>query len=77
MDSATALTAGQKEMSAQIIKAGWYLLDLINSLLDMGAIDRKKLEMNIGSVILAECVQCCVAIIQPPANQCSRYRDWY
>ena len=47
-------TLKQNQNLDQIIKAGWYLLDLINEILDLAAIDSGKVVLSIDTFSLAE-----------------------
>ena len=47
-------TLSQNRSISQIIKAGWYLLDLINEILDLAAIDSGKVILSIETFSLTE-----------------------
>ncbi|MFN9943482.1 MAG: sensor histidine kinase, partial [bacterium] len=47
-------TPSQKRSVDQILKAGWYLLDLINEVLDLALIESGKLSMSPEPVSLAD-----------------------
>ena len=47
-------TPAQKRSIDQILKAGWYLLDLINEILDLALIESGKLSLSLEPVSLAE-----------------------
>ena len=49
-----APTASQQRSVAQILKAGWYLLDLINEILDLTLIESGKLSLSLEPILLAE-----------------------
>ncbi|MDP1903552.1 MAG: PAS domain S-box protein [Pseudomonadota bacterium] len=53
----------------QIIKAGWYLLDLINEILDLAVIESGKLSLSQEAVSLTEVMRECQAMIEPQAQQ--------
>jgi len=53
----------------QIIKAGWYLLELINEILDLALIESGKLLLSQEPVSLAEVMLECQAMIEPQAQQ--------
>jgi PAS domain S-box-containing protein len=53
----------------QIIKAGWYLLDLINEILDLALIESGKLSLSREPVSLIEVVRECQAMIEPQAQK--------
>ena len=63
-----APTDSQKESIVQILNAGWYLLDLINEILDLALIESGKLSMSLESVSVAEVMQECQAMIEPQAE---------
>jgi PAS domain S-box-containing protein len=58
----------QKRSIAQILKAGWYLLELINEILDLALIESGKLPMSMEAVSLAEVMQECVLMSEPQAK---------
>jgi PAS domain S-box-containing protein len=64
-----APTAGQKRSIDQILKAGWYLLDLINEILDLALIESGKLSLSMEPVSLAEVMQECAALVEPQARK--------
>ncbi|MFZ3174327.1 MAG: histidine kinase dimerization/phospho-acceptor domain-containing protein, partial [Thiobacillus sp.] len=47
-------TANQTERLHQIIKAGWYLLDLINEILDLAVIESGKLSLSLEPLSLSD-----------------------
>ncbi|MDD2915186.1 MAG: PAS domain S-box protein [Gallionella sp.] len=53
----------------QILKAGWYLLDLINEILDLAVIESGKLSLSREAVSMAEIMHECQAMIEPQAQQ--------
>ena len=53
----------------QIIKAGWYLLDLINEILDLALIESGKLPLSIESISMREVVTECETLVQPQAEK--------
>ena len=70
MDSdSPPLTAGQKESSLQIQQAGWYLLELINEILDLAQIESGKLPLSLEPVSLGEVLADCQAMIEPQARK--------
>jgi PAS domain S-box-containing protein len=66
-----APTASQKERVDQILEAGWYLLKLINEILDLATIEAGKLSLSLESVSLAEVMVECQAMIEPQAQRAS------
>jgi PAS domain S-box-containing protein len=70
MESATPLpTPAQKLSIEQILKGGWYLLHLINEILDLAMIESGKLAMAKEQVSLTEVLQDCRSLIQPQAEK--------
>lgn len=53
----------------QIIKAGWYLLELINQILDLAVIESGKLSLSREPVSLIDVICECQAMIDPQAQQ--------
>ncbi len=66
---APAPTPTQKRNIEQILKAGWYLLELINEILDLALIESGKLTISKEPVSLAEVMVECRAMIEPQARQ--------
>jgi len=52
----------------QILHAGWYLLRLINEILDLAMIESGKLTMSQEAMSLSEVLQDCQAMIEPEAK---------
>jgi len=63
-------TPSQKDSIAQILQAGWYLLKLINEILDLAKIESGQVSMSKESVSLSEVMLECQAMIEPQAQQC-------
>ena len=61
-------TVPQQRSIAQILKAGWYLLDLINEILDLALIETGKLSLSQESVALAEIMHECQAMVGAQAQ---------
>jgi len=61
------LTAGQKESTWQILQAGWYLLKLINEILDLAQIESGKVPLSLEPVSLDELLADCQAMNEPQA----------
>jgi PAS domain S-box-containing protein len=64
-----APTSSQKRSVDQILKAGWYLLDLINEILDLAQIESGKLSLSLEPISLAEVMQESKAMIEPQAQK--------
>ena len=69
MESGVApLTSSQKGSVDQILKAGWYLLELVNEILDLAAIESGKTSLVMESVELGAVMRDCHAMIKPLAQ---------
>ena len=62
-------TVSQRRSIEQILKSGWYLLDLINEILDLALIESGKLSLSLEPMTLAEVMQECRAMIEPQAQK--------
>ncbi|MDR3414509.1 MAG: ATP-binding protein [Formivibrio sp.] len=62
-------TPGQKKSIDQILKSGWYLLELINEILDLAVIESGKSTLSIEAVSLAAVFEECQAMIEPQAQK--------
>ncbi|HEU5161760.1 MAG TPA: PAS domain-containing sensor histidine kinase, partial [Thermoanaerobaculia bacterium] len=62
-------TPGQGESIIQILNAGWYLLELINEILDLATIESGKLSMSVEPVSLNELLVECQMMIEPLAQK--------
>ena len=70
MDSGSPLpTPDQKDSIDQILQAGWYLLELINEILDLALIESGRLSMSCEPMSLAEVLDDCQAMIEPQARK--------
>ena len=70
VDSGTpSPTPAQKDSVDQILQAGWYLLELINEILDLSLIESGKLSMSPEPMALAEVLADCQAMIEPQARK--------
>jgi len=61
-------TPAQKESVEQILNAGWYLLNLINEILDLTTIESGKLSLAPREMSMAEVLDDCRAMIGPQAQ---------
>ncbi|SJM89313.1 PAS domain-containing sensor histidine kinase [Crenothrix polyspora] len=59
----------QKTSINQILQAGWYLLELINEILDLALIESGKLALSPEPVSLTEVLGDCHAMIEPQAQK--------
>jgi len=64
-----APTPSQKRSVDQILQAGWYLLDLINEILDLALIESGKLSLSLEPVSLAEVMRECETMIESQAEK--------
>ena len=62
-------TTSQKRSLDQILKAGWYLLDLINEILDLALIESGRLSLSLEPISLAEVMRESQAMIEPQAQK--------
>jgi signal transduction histidine kinase/CheY-like chemotaxis protein len=70
MESGSPLpTDSQKRSIDQILQAGWYLLELINEILDLALIESGKLSLSLEPISLAEVMLECQAMIEPQAQK--------
>ena len=63
-------TARQNESLGEILKAGWYLLGLIDEILDLSLIESGRLSCVLESVQLADVLHDCLAMVQGQAAAC-------
>jgi signal transduction histidine kinase/ActR/RegA family two-component response regulator len=69
IDSGSPLpTPAQKRSLDQILKAGWYLLELINEVLDLALIESGKLSLSPEPISLVEVMRECQTMIEPQAQ---------
>ncbi|RYX98246.1 MAG: response regulator [Comamonadaceae bacterium] len=64
-----APTPSQKRSVDQILQGGWYLLELINEILDLALIESGKMSLSSEPVSLAEVLQECEAMIGSQAEK--------
>ena len=70
MESSSPLpTPTQKASIEQILQAGWYLLELINEILDLALIESGKLSLSLEPMSLPEVLLDCQAMIEPQAQK--------
>jgi CheY-like chemotaxis protein/nitrogen-specific signal transduction histidine kinase len=62
-------TTSQKRSIDQILQAGWYLLELINEILDLALIESGKLSLSVEPISLAEVMHECQDMIEPQARK--------
>jgi PAS domain S-box-containing protein len=68
METATPQPSPAQKLSIeQILKGGWYLLRLINEILDLAMIESGKLAMALGPMSLSEVLKDCQTMIAPQA----------
>lgn len=61
------LTSSQEANVDQILQGGWYLLELINEILDLAQIESGKLALSLEPTSLSEVILECQAMIEPQA----------
>ncbi|MDD5470659.1 MAG: ATP-binding protein [Sideroxydans sp.] len=66
-----APTPSQKSSLAQILKGGWYLLELVNDILDLASIESGHAALNMESVSLDAVMADCQTLVEPLANASS------
>ena len=64
-----APTSRQKNGLAQILKAGWGLLALIDEILDASLLECGKLQLQMECLSLEEVLRACEALVRPLARQ--------
>ncbi|MBC7404317.1 MAG: response regulator [Cytophaga sp.] len=62
-------TPSQKKSIDQILKAGWYLLELINEILDLAVIESGKTVLFLEPILLDEVIVECIELMEPKAKQ--------
>ncbi|MHB1085741.1 MAG: hybrid sensor histidine kinase/response regulator [Thiobacillus sp.] len=62
-------TATQIVRLQQITQAGWYLMDLINEVLDLAVIESGKLALSLEPVLLIDILRECKALVGPQLQQ--------
>ena len=62
-------TPTQKASIDQILQAGWYLLELINEILDLALIESGKLSLSLEPMSLTDVLLDCQAMIEPQAQK--------
>jgi CheY-like chemotaxis protein len=62
-------TPSQKESIAQILQAGWYLMELINEILDLAMIESGRLSWSLEPMALTEVMLECQTMIEPQAQK--------
>lgn len=62
-------TPTQKASIEQVLKAGWYLLELINEVLDLALVESGRLSLSIEPVNLPEVLADCRTMMEPLADK--------
>ncbi|MHB8248281.1 MAG: hybrid sensor histidine kinase/response regulator [Acidithiobacillus sp.] len=62
-------TPSQTASIEQILKGGWYLLELINEILDLAVIESGRVSLSLEPVSLAEVMLECQAMIEPQVQK--------
>jgi len=63
------LTVTQKASIDQILRAGWYLLELINEILDLALVESGRLSLSLEPISLVEIMLECQDMIEPQAKK--------
>ena len=70
LDSGIPLpTPSQKRSIDQILTAGWYLLELINEILDLALIESGRMSLSLEPVSLVDVLHECESMIEPQAQK--------
>ncbi|HEV7609233.1 MAG TPA: PAS domain S-box protein [Steroidobacteraceae bacterium] len=62
-------TAEQKMSTGHILQAGWYLLNLINEILDLAMIESGNLQLSLEPMSLGDVMVDCQTMIEPQAQK--------
>ncbi|MBK9443604.1 MAG: hypothetical protein IPN53_20865 [Comamonadaceae bacterium] len=62
-------TPGQQNSIKQVLHAGWYLLDLINEVLELSTIESGNMRLSMQTVCISELMDDCHAMIQTQAQE--------
>jgi PAS domain S-box-containing protein len=62
-------TSNQRTMLREINSAGWYLLELINKILDLAALESGKLIVSHDTILMAEVMTECQTMIEAQARE--------
>jgi signal transduction histidine kinase/CheY-like chemotaxis protein len=62
-------TPAQQDSVEQILQAGWYLLGLINEMLDLTSIESGKMVLTSHAMSLSDVLEDCRALIEPQAQR--------
>ena len=62
-------TPSQQRSLNEILKAGWYLLELINEILDLAQVESGNLVLSLEPIALTEIMQECLTMIDPQAKK--------
>ncbi|CAH1386940.1 PAS domain S-box protein [Candidatus Nitrotoga sp. M5] len=65
----TTPTPSQVSSIDQILKGGWYLLDLINEILDLSVIESGKVSLSLECVAVEEVMAECRSMVEPQAQK--------
>lgn len=63
------LSPSQQSNIDQIVQAGWYLLELVNEVLDLATIESGKLSLTLEPTSLSSIMHECQAMLEPLANR--------
>jgi PAS domain S-box-containing protein len=63
------LSDSQKHGIEHILQSGWHLLEVVNDLLDLAAIEANKVELHLEPIDLIKCIQESLDVMLPLANK--------
>ncbi len=69
IDDAKHMSSSDRDSVKHILRGGWHLVDMVNDLLDLSSIEANKLELKSEVVDLNDCIQECISLMQPLAQQ--------
>ncbi|MBU0675625.1 MAG: PAS domain S-box protein [Proteobacteria bacterium] len=69
LKNSSTTTPKQKSSIEQILKAGWYLLRLINEILDLAMIESGKMSLSLEPMALDDVIRECQTMIEPQAQE--------
>jgi PAS domain S-box-containing protein len=68
-DKKPLLTGIQQSRLNEILKAGWYLLNLINEILDLAMIESGKLSISMKPILLSKILSECQTMFEPQSQK--------
>ncbi|OOZ38119.1 hypothetical protein BOW53_16510 [Solemya pervernicosa gill symbiont] len=68
-DHEEPLSERQTQGVEHILNGGWHLLEVVNDLLDLAAIEANKIELQLKTIHPAECIESCIELMLPLAKE--------